>query len=55
MTDEVRDAIVHGASLEDMHKVAAEQGMVTLRGDGMNKVRAGITTLEEVIRVSEDR
>jgi len=55
MTDQVRDAVVHGASLEEMRKVVQEHGMVTLRGDGISKVRAGITTLEEIIRVSEDR
>ena len=55
MTDEVRDAVVHGASLEEMRKIAAEQGMVALRSDGISKVRAGITTLEEVIRISENR
>jgi hypothetical protein len=30
-----------------------EQGMRTLRTDGWNKVKAGITTIEEVLRVTQ--
>ena len=30
----------------------AEEGMLTLREDGMAKVRAGVTSLEEVLRVT---
>ena len=32
---------------------AIEQGMRTLRDDGWNKVRNGITTIEEVLRVTQ--
>jgi type II secretory ATPase GspE/PulE/Tfp pilus assembly ATPase PilB-like protein len=32
---------------------AMEEGMRTLRTDGWNKVRAGLTTLEEVLRVTQ--
>jgi type II secretory ATPase GspE/PulE/Tfp pilus assembly ATPase PilB-like protein len=32
---------------------AIEQGMRTLRMDGWNKVKAGITTIEEVLRVTQ--
>jgi type IV pilus assembly protein PilB len=38
-------------SSEDIKKVAIEQGMVTLRDDGLEKVRAGMTSLEEIFRV----
>ncbi|MBN2581680.1 MAG: Flp pilus assembly complex ATPase component TadA, partial [Planctomycetes bacterium] len=55
MSDEIRDLVVHGASLDEIRKVAVGDDMVTLRVDGMRKVKAGITTLEEVIRISEDR
>ena len=32
------------------YKQAIEEGMITLRGSGMEKVRQGITTIEEVVR-----
>ena len=32
--------------------VAREEGMLTLREDGVEKVRAGLTSLEEVLRVT---
>ena len=32
--------------------MAREQGMLTLREDGLQKVRAGVTSIEEIARVS---
>jgi type IV pilus assembly protein PilB len=32
--------------------VAQEEGMFTLREDGLEKIRAGVTSLEEVLRVT---
>ncbi|NIA21479.1 MAG: type II/IV secretion system protein [Anaerolineaceae bacterium] len=55
MTDEIRDLVVHRASLEEIRSLATEHGMDTLRCDGISKVRAGITALEEVIRASGER
>ncbi|NLX59527.1 MAG: Flp pilus assembly complex ATPase component TadA [Phycisphaerae bacterium] len=55
MSDEIRDLVVHGAPLDEIRKAAMAGNMVTLRADGMKKVRAGITTLEEVIRISDGR
>jgi len=37
----------------DIRKKAIEQGMKSLRQDGLEKVLKGITTLEEVLRVTE--
>ena len=42
-----------GNSLDILHK-AKEEGMITLRESGLNKVRAGITGLEEINRVTKD-
>ncbi len=42
------------APAEDMEQLAIEQGMKTLRQDGIDKARAGLTTLAEVIRVTRD-
>ncbi|MBN9611069.1 MAG: type II secretion system protein GspE [Actinobacteria bacterium 69-20] len=46
-----RLTVTHAASSE-IAKVARAEGMVTLRDDGLSKVRAGLTTLNEVIRVT---
>jgi type II secretory ATPase GspE/PulE/Tfp pilus assembly ATPase PilB-like protein len=43
--------IIEGGSVEDIHKIAVAQGMVTLRQSGMRKAIEGETTLEEVLRV----
>jgi general secretion pathway protein E len=50
--DEVLDKISAGASLNEMRDLAKKQGMKPLRVDGVEKVKAGITTLEEVYRVT---
>lgn len=45
-----RLAVGRASSVEIMH-MATQQGMLTLRQDGWAKVRAGMTSLEEVLRV----
>ena len=42
---------VERASAVAIEHVAREQGMVSLRDDGIRKVMAGVTTLEEILRV----
>lgn len=49
--DDMRQAISDGATLQQLRKLAREAGMTTLYQDGMEKVKAGITTAEEVFRV----
>ena len=51
MTEEIEHLAVVRASREDVEKQAMEQGMRTLWDDGIAKVAAGVTTLEEVGRV----
>jgi len=51
VTEEIERLVAENASAEDMGRVAREQGMLTLRDDGMEKVRAGSTSIEEVLRV----
>jgi general secretion pathway protein E len=48
-------AILGGADARTLHEVARRQGMVTLFEDGLHKVAAGITSLEEVLRVTQDQ
>jgi type IV pilus assembly protein PilB len=51
-SDEMRDAIAGGASLYKLREMAKEDGYVSLRDDGLSKVKAGITTPDEVFRVT---
>ena len=50
MSPELRRLILKDASVEDMKNQAVSDGMLTLRMDGMVKVKKGITTLEEVVK-----
>ncbi len=50
ITDEIRELILIGASALELRKKAVEDGMITLRESGLHKIRAGITTVEEVVR-----
>jgi len=55
LTDAMRAHIINGASLEQLRMDAREQQGRSLRDDGWRLVRAGITTVDEVVRVvSED-
>ena len=51
VTEEVERMILEGASVDAIHRVAVEQGMVTLRQAGLRRAFEGETTLEEVLRV----
>jgi type IV pilus assembly protein PilB len=50
VTDELRELIIIGASAIELRKKAIELGMITLRGSGLQKIREGITTIEEVVK-----
>jgi len=50
INDEVRELILIGASALELRKKAIDDGMITLRESGLQKVRNGLTTLEEVVR-----
>lgn len=50
-TDELRDLIVKREPTRALVQCAREQGMHTLAQSGWNQVRAGLTTLEEVLQV----
>lgn len=50
-TDSLRDAIIRKASAKEIEAIAIQNGMITMREDGLDKVRQGYTTLEEVLRV----
>jgi len=48
--DEVRELILSGASAVELRSKAIENGMLSLRGSGLQKIRDGVTTIEEVVR-----
>jgi type IV pilus assembly protein PilB len=50
ITDDLRDLILAGASVQELRRRAVADGMVTLRRSGLQKVMEGVTTLEEVLR-----
>jgi type IV pilus assembly protein PilB len=50
--DGLRDKIIAAPSVNELRAQAAQCGMVSLRQDGMGKVKAGITTVEEVLRAT---
>ena len=52
MTDEMEALVVTQATGSDMRELALAQGMTTLREDGWAKVLEGLTTIEEVLRVT---
>jgi type IV pilus assembly protein PilB len=51
MSEEISRLTVEGATAEEIKRVAVEQGMMTLRLDGLEKVRMGQTGIEEITRV----
>ncbi len=52
ITDEVRELILRGASAMEIRETAVALGMRTLRDAGLEKIRRGRTTVEEVVRVT---
>jgi len=50
--DILSERIAAGAQLNEIRDLAAKLGLKPLRADGMEKVRQGITTLEEIYRVT---
>jgi len=50
--DTVRELIMRGANANEIAKKAVENGMTTMFQDGMQKALGGLTTIEEVIRVT---
>jgi type IV pilus assembly protein PilB len=51
VTPEISQLVLAHASAEPVARLAVEQGMVPMRLDGLRKAAAGLTTIEEVLRV----
>jgi general secretion pathway protein E len=54
MNDEIRRAVMRHAGMGELEQLAKQAGMRTMYEDGIVKAMAGTTTLEEVLRVTED-
>jgi type IV pilus assembly protein PilB len=52
MSEAIKDLTIRRGAEPEITAVAEEEGMLTLREDGISKVRAGVTSLEEVLRVT---
>jgi type IV pilus assembly protein PilB len=50
ISEGIRDLIMVGATAVEIKRKAMEEGMLTLRLSGLEKIKAGITTIEEVLR-----
>ncbi len=54
LDDDIRDMVTRNPAVTELRRYAREHGMVTLREDGLVKASHGLTTVEEVMRVTED-
>ncbi len=52
VSETIREMILNRASAAEIKEQAVREGMITLRGDGIVKLKAGVTSLEEVLRES---
>ena len=52
MSERIKERTVSGASHGEITRVAREEGMLSLKDDGLLKVRAGVTSISEVARVA---
>ncbi|HEX4305680.1 MAG TPA: ATPase, T2SS/T4P/T4SS family [Solirubrobacterales bacterium] len=52
MSEGLKELTIRRAAEPEITAVAEEEGMLTLREDGISKVRSGVTSLEEVLRVT---
>jgi type IV pilus assembly protein PilB len=50
VSDQLRELVLVGASALELRRKALEEGMITLRMSGLHKVKAGLTSVEEVVR-----
>jgi type IV pilus assembly protein PilB len=53
MDDGLRDMVTRNPNVTELRKLCRERGLVTLRMDGFQKVVKGMTTIDEILRVTE--
>ena len=52
ISEDIRELILSGATAIELRRKAMEEGMIGLRQSGLQKIRDGVTTVEEVVRES---
>ena len=52
LTDDIKEMILARKPTSEIKKVAMEQGMIPIRKNGLNRVKAGATSIEELNRVT---
>jgi type IV pilus assembly protein PilB len=51
ISEGIEQLILNRQTSTDIMNLAIQEGMVTLRSDGFQKIKAGLTSIEEVLRV----
>jgi type IV pilus assembly protein PilB len=54
MNDPIKEMILKGASGFEIKQVAMENGMRTLRQDGLEKAAHGVTTIDEILKITQE-
>jgi type IV pilus assembly protein PilB len=54
MTPEIKEAVLRKADTDEIKKLAVKEGMTTMIEDGLEKVKMGVTTIEELLRVIKE-
>ena len=54
MSDGIRSLVMQHATSGEIRHLAIQQGMQTMFENGVRKVMAGITTIEEILRVTRE-
>lgn len=54
LSTQLKSMIAEGKTIDELRQVAIREGMTTLREDAWKKIRAGITTYEEALRVTSE-
>ena len=54
LSDEIRRLVLHRATAQEIHRAGIAEGMRSMYEDGMHKAVQGITSIEEVLRVTRD-
>lgn len=55
LDETLRAAVLQGRDASTLHNLSIQNGMLTLYDDGLRKVAAGVTSLEELLRVTQDQ
>ena len=52
--DKIREFIIAKISTQEIAKYAVSKGIISLKQDGISKIQQGLTSVEEVLRVTEE-